>query len=162
VVQVNEEILTGNPGDAPMAVEALNRIFDVVPRKAALHMCFGNYGGQSVQQGDYQALIDFINELHIDHVLVEMTRRGPNDLAALKDIRPEIGIGIGVVDVKSTVIESPDDIARNIERIDKVLGPNRLKYVHPDCGFWMHKRSVADGKITNLVKGRDAFIAASR
>ncbi|MGN6366979.1 MAG: methionine synthase [Phycisphaerae bacterium] len=162
VVQINEEILTGNPADAPWAAEALNRIFEVVPRKAAVHMCFGNYGGQTVQQGDYKSLINFINELNIDHVLLEMTRRGPNDLAALKDIRPEIGIGIGVIDVKSTVIESPDDIARTIESIDKALGPNRLKYVHPDCGFWMHKRNVADAKIINLVKGRDTFIAASR
>lgn len=162
VVQVNEEILTGNPADASWAVEALNRIFDVVPRKAALHMCFGNYGGQTVQNGNYKSLIEFINELHIDHVLLEMTRRGPEELAAIKDIRPEIGIGLGVVDVKSTVIETPDEIAGKIEQIVKVLGPGRLRYVHPDCGFWMHKRSVADGKIANLVKGRDTYIAASR
>jgi 5-methyltetrahydropteroyltriglutamate--homocysteine methyltransferase len=27
--------------------------------------------------------------------------------------------------------------------------------VHPDCGFWMLKRSVADGKLGALVAGRD-------
>src|SRR5271156_2769482 len=162
VVQVNEEILTGNASDATWAVEALNRVFDVVPHKAALHMCFGNYGGQSVQQGEYRPLINFINELHVDHVLLEMTRRGVEELAAIKDIRPEIGIGIGVIDVKSTVIESPDDIARSIENIEKALGPGRLRYVTPDCGLWMHKRSVADGKIINLVKGREGYIPASR
>jgi len=33
----------------------------------------------------------------------------------------------------------------------------RVKYVHPDCGFWMLKRNVADGKIRALVQGRDLF-----
>jgi 5-methyltetrahydropteroyltriglutamate--homocysteine methyltransferase len=36
-----------------------------------------------------------------------------------------------------------------------VLGAERIKYIHPDCGFWMLKRSIADGKIRALVKGRD-------
>jgi 5-methyltetrahydropteroyltriglutamate--homocysteine methyltransferase len=28
---------------------------------------------------------------------------------------------------------------------------------HPDCGFWMLKRGIADGKIRALVKGRDLY-----
>jgi 5-methyltetrahydropteroyltriglutamate--homocysteine methyltransferase len=159
VVQVNEEILTGNASDASWAAEALNRVFDVLPHKGALYLSFGNYAGQVVQQGSYSALIDFINELHIDHVLLELTRRSPEELAAIKDIKPGIGIGLGVIDVKSTVIETPDEVATAIERIEKVLGPGRLKYVHPDSGFWMHKRSVADGKMLALVKGRDLYLA---
>ena len=31
------------------------------------------------------------------------------------------------------------------------LGPGRVGWVHPDCGFWMLKRSVADRKIAALV-----------
>jgi 5-methyltetrahydropteroyltriglutamate--homocysteine methyltransferase len=162
VVQVNEEVLPGNAPDGVWVAEALNRIFSVVPRKAALHMCFGNYGGQPVQQGNYAQLIDFINLLHVDHVLLELARRGPEELAALKDIKPSIGIGLGVIDVKSTVIEAPEDVARAIERADKALGPGRLKYVAPDCGMWMHRRSVAEGKMAALVRGRDLFLGDSR
>jgi 5-methyltetrahydropteroyltriglutamate--homocysteine methyltransferase len=29
--------------------------------------------------------------------------------------------------------------------------------VHPDCGFWMLSRTIADGKIRALVRGRDLF-----
>jgi 5-methyltetrahydropteroyltriglutamate--homocysteine methyltransferase len=159
VIQVNDEFITGNPQDSVWVADALNRIFDVALHKSALHICFGNYNGQTVHQGTYAPLIEFINNLHIDHVLVELTRRGAEDLSALRDIRPEIGIGIGVVDVKSTVIETPDEIARAIEHAARVLGPNRLKYVSPDCGLWMHKRSVADAKLRALVAGRDLFLA---
>ena len=38
-----------------------------------------------------------------------------------------------------------------------MLGPERVRYVHPDCGFWMLKRSIADGKIRTLVLGRDRY-----
>jgi 5-methyltetrahydropteroyltriglutamate--homocysteine methyltransferase len=112
-----------------------------------------------VQTGHYSQLIDFLNMLNVDHVLLELAFRGPDELTYLKDIKPEIGIGIGVIDIKSTVVESADDVARAIERAEHALGPGRLKYVCPDCGFWMHKRSVADGKMHALVRGRDLYLA---
>jgi 5-methyltetrahydropteroyltriglutamate--homocysteine methyltransferase len=158
VVQINEEQLPGNPADGLWAAEPLNRIFGIVARKSALHMCFGNYGGQTIQSGQYTQLIDFINLLHADHVLLEMTRRSPEELAALKDIKPAIGIGLGVIDVKSTLIETPSEVARAIEHAEKILGPGRLKYVTADCGLWMHRRSVADGKMAALVRGRDLYL----
>ena len=74
-----------------------------------------------------------------------------------RELRPEIGLGLGVVDIKSTEIESADVVARAIEQAAKMLGPERVRYVHPDCGFWMLKRSIADGKIRALVLGRDRY-----
>ncbi|HER25781.1 MAG TPA: methionine synthase, partial [Rhodospirillales bacterium] len=49
------------------------------------------------------------------------------------------------------------DIARKIEQAEKILGPGRVTYIHPDCGFWMLKRSIADAKIAALVAGRDLY-----
>ena len=69
-----------------------------------------------------------------------------------------IGIGLGVVDIKVNHIETPEEIARAIERAEKILGPNRVRYVHPDCGFWMLKRSIADRKIAALVEGRNLYL----
>lgn len=66
-------------------------------------------------------------------------------------------MGLGVVDIKRTDIESADAIARQIERADEILGAGRVKYIHPDCGFWMLPRNVADGKIRALTAGRDLY-----
>jgi 5-methyltetrahydropteroyltriglutamate--homocysteine methyltransferase len=63
-----------------------------------------------------------------------------------------------VVDVKVNRVETPDEIAGRIDRAARVLGPGRVRWVHPDCGFWMLKRSVADRKIAALVKGRDLYL----
>jgi 5-methyltetrahydropteroyltriglutamate--homocysteine methyltransferase len=76
-------------------------------------------------------------------------------------LNPGIGIGIGVVDIKINHIETPDEIARAIELAEKILGPSRVRYVHPDCGFWMLKRSIADRKMEALVRGRDLYLGRS-
>jgi 5-methyltetrahydropteroyltriglutamate--homocysteine methyltransferase len=55
------------------------------------------------------------------------------------------------------VVESPEEIARRIERAAEVIGLARIAYVNPDCGFWMLHRSIADRKIEALVQGRDLF-----
>jgi 5-methyltetrahydropteroyltriglutamate--homocysteine methyltransferase len=88
---------------------------------------------------------------------METAHRPPEELAVFKDLRKEIGFGLGVVDIKQTEIESAEEIARAIERADKVLGKGRVKYIHPDCGFWMLKRNMADGKMRALVAGRDLY-----
>ena len=158
VLQVDEANITGNPVDAAWLPAALNRIFDKVQGKPAIHLCFGNYGGQSIQKGHWQQLIGFLNALHIDHVVGELAFRGYDELVHFKDLRPDIGFGLSVIDIKRTVVETPDEIARRIELAEKLLGADRVRWVHPDCGFWMLKRSIADAKMRALVKGRDLYL----
>jgi 5-methyltetrahydropteroyltriglutamate--homocysteine methyltransferase len=159
VVQVDEANLPGHPGEWKWAAAAINKVLKAVPKKAkaAVHLCFGNYGGQSVQKGTWAQMMDYLNALEVDHVVMECAHRPPAELAVFKDLRQDIGFGLGVVDVKRTEIESAEDIARAIERAEKILGRGRVKYVHPDCGFWMLKRNMADGKIRALVAGRDLY-----
>jgi 5-methyltetrahydropteroyltriglutamate--homocysteine methyltransferase len=157
-VQVDEANIPGNPADGPLAAEAINRVLDAVRVEKAVHFCFGNYGGQTIQRGDWAALVSFLNGLRADHLVLELAHRPPSDLDALKEVNEQIGIGLGVVDIKVNHVETPEEIARVIERAEKVLGPGRVRYVHPDCGFWMLKRSIADRKIAALAKGRDLYL----
>ncbi|HEV7264326.1 MAG TPA: cobalamin-independent methionine synthase II family protein [Falsiroseomonas sp.] len=157
VVQLDEANLPGSPEEAPWAAEAINRVLRAVKTKAAVHLCFGNYGGQSIQKGGWDKLMGYLNALHVDHVVMENAHRPAEELAVFRNLRPEIGMGLGVVDIKRTDVESPDDVARAIERAETVIGPGRVRYIHPDCGFWMLKRNVVDAKIRALVAGRDLF-----
>ncbi|SHN81228.1 cobalamin-independent methionine synthase II family protein [Bradyrhizobium erythrophlei] len=157
IVQLDEANLPGHPEEWSWAAEAINVVLDAVKTKAAVHLCFGNYGGQSIQKGSWKNLIDYLNALHVDHIIMECAHRPPEELAIFRELRPEIGFGLGVIDVKATEIEQPEAVARAIERAEKTLGPDRVKYVHPDCGFWMLKRTIADGKMRALVRGRDLY-----
>ena len=155
VLQIDEANLPGSPDEWEWAVSAMNVMLDAVPNTPAVHLCFGNYGGQTVQKGTWDKLISYINALHADHVVLEFAHRGYQELEYFKDV--EKGIGLGVVDIKSTVIETPELIAKRLEHATKVLGENRIRYIHPDCGFWMLKRSIANAKIRALTLGRNLF-----
>ena len=157
VVQLDEANLPGSPDEWQWAAGAINRVLDQVKTKAAVHLCFGNYGGQSIQKGAWGKLIGYLNALHVDHIVMENAHRPAEELAVFRDLRPEIGMGLGVVDIKRTEVENADDIARAIERAESVIGVGRVRYIHPDCGFWMLKRGIADAKIAALVKGRDLY-----
>lgn len=157
IIQVDEANLPGHPEEWRWAAAAMNKVLDAVKTTPAVHLCFGNYGGQSIQKGSWDQLMAYLNSLHVDHIVMENSHRPPEELAAFRELRSDIGMGLGVVDIKATETESADAIARQIERADKVLGPGRVRYIHPDCGFWMLKRSIADSKIAALVAGRDRY-----
>ncbi len=155
VVQVDEANLPGHAEDADWAHEPINHVLSAIQGEKALHLCFGNYGGQSIQKGFWRNMLGFLNNLDVDHLVLEFARRGDDELPVFKDLRPGIALGVGVIDIKDNQIESPEVVARRIERAIEVLGAERLRWVHPDCGFWMLPRTVADGKMSALVKGRD-------
>jgi 5-methyltetrahydropteroyltriglutamate--homocysteine methyltransferase len=157
IVQIDEANLPGAPDEWEWAAEAMNRVLRAVRTKPAVHLCFGNYGGQSIQTGGWGKLMNYLNSLHVDHIIMENAHRPIEELRVFRDLRPEIGLGLGVVDIKKTEIESADTIARAIEAADEAVGRGRVTYIHPDCGFWMLKRSIADGKIRALAKGRDLY-----
>jgi 5-methyltetrahydropteroyltriglutamate--homocysteine methyltransferase len=157
VIQLDEAFIVGHPEDTVWAAEAINHVLDAVPNEPAVHICFGNYGGQTGQRGFWRDLIPFLNKLHADHLVLEFARRGYDELDVFRDLNPNIRLGIGVIDIKDNEVESPQLIAARLESIVKTLGDGRLKYVHPDCGFWMLHRSVVDRKMRALVEGRDLF-----
>jgi 5-methyltetrahydropteroyltriglutamate--homocysteine methyltransferase len=157
VVQIDEANISGHPEDREWALEAINHVLEGIRGTRGIHICFGNYGGQSIQKGFWRDLLPFLNGLKVDHLILEFARRGYEELEVFRDLNPKIGMGISVIDIKDNLIESPDLIASRLEHAAKVLGVERIPYVHPDCGFWMLQRSVADGKMKALVSGRDKF-----
>ena len=66
-VQVDEANVPGNPQDAPLAAAAMNLVLDAIDRgtRRAVHFCFGNYGGQTIQKGRWKPLTDFLEFVSI-------------------------------------------------------------------------------------------------
>jgi 5-methyltetrahydropteroyltriglutamate--homocysteine methyltransferase len=157
-LQVDEANIPGNPDDWPLAAKSMNVVLDAVSSTPAVHLCFGNYGGQTIQKGHWAKLIQFLNGLHTNHLVLELAHRPVEDLDSLRDVAPHIKIGIGVIDIKVNHVETAEEVAERIDRAEKALGPGRVGWVHPDCGFWMLKRSISDRKIEALVKGRDLYL----
>jgi 5-methyltetrahydropteroyltriglutamate--homocysteine methyltransferase len=157
VIQLDEANISGHPEDADWAAEAINHVLEGISGTRAVHICFGNYGGQSVQTGFWRSLMPFLNRLKADHLVLEFARRGYSEIEDFRDLDARIGLGLGVVDIKDNGVESPELIAERIELAARALGAERIHFVHPDCGFWMLQRNVADRKMRALKAGRDLF-----
>ncbi len=157
VIQVDEANLPGSPDDCGIAARGINKVLEAATGEKGVHLCFGNYGGQSIQTGLFRELMPFFNELECDHLVLEFARRGYEELEVFRDLKSSIALGVGLVDIKDNEVETPDEIARRIESAVDILGADRVKWIHPDCGFWMLQRSVADRKMRTLVEGRNRF-----
>ncbi len=165
VLQIDEANIPGHPDEADWAAAAINLVLDAATKahRKGVHICFGNYGGQSIQKGEWKKLIGFMNQLHCDHVVLEFAFRGYDELVHFKEhLDPRICIGLGVIDIKVNTVETPEIVAARIESATKIVGNGRIQWVHPDCGFWMNKRSIADRKMESLVRGRDLFLGLRR
>ena len=134
-----------------------NRRQDDQPQRIS-NKCPGHRPAGARAAGKWKPLLEFLDSLHADHLVLELAHRPKDDLEAIKDLDGKTGIGLGVVDIKVNEVETAEDIARSIEEAEKVIGPGRVKYVLPDCGFWMLIGSVADRKIAALAIGRDLFL----
>ena len=157
VIQLDEANISGHPEDREWAAEAINCVLEGIRGERALHVCFGNYAGQTIQKGFWWDLIPFFNQLKVHHLVLEFARRGYDELQAFRDMDRRIGLGLGVIDIKDNGVEQPDLIARRIDHATKTLGPDRVVFVHPDCGFWMLPRTVADAKMRALVAGKNLY-----
>src|SRR5271155_3011569 len=60
-LQVDEANIPGNPSDGPIAAAAINRVLDCFAGTRAVHLCFGNYGGQTIQKGDWKGRPGFLH-----------------------------------------------------------------------------------------------------
>ena len=82
VIQIDEANLPGHPNEWKWAAETMNKVLKAVPKKSksAVHLCFGNYGGQSIQKGGWHKLMDYLNALRVDHIVMEVAHRPPEEL----------------------------------------------------------------------------------
>ena len=160
VIQLDEANITGHPDEAEWAAASLNHVLDGVKSTKGVHLCFGNYGGQHIQSGVWKDLLPYLNSIRCDFFLLEFARRGYDELDHLKGLDPAVQLGLSVIDIKDNEVESAELIAARIEHAAETLGEERIRFVNPDCGFWMLSRSVADRKMRALVAGRDLFLGS--
>ncbi len=64
-------------------------------------------------------------------------------------------IGLGALDAQSPRVEGVDEIARVLERGRKLLGEDRIVFVHPHCGERSLDRQTAFLKNASLTTARD-------
>jgi 5-methyltetrahydropteroyltriglutamate--homocysteine methyltransferase len=137
-----------------LAIEAVNIVADGVDAAWALHVCYGNRYARPLWEGHYDFLFPAVLAARIDQLVLEFARKGPGDLRLLQQYAWDHQVGLGVIDVKSTDVESPDLVASRIRRALEVVPAERL-VINPDCGLRHLPADVARAKLRAMVAGAD-------
>ena len=151
-LQIDEPFLAGYPEQAALAIEAVNIVTDGVPATWALHVCYGNRYARPSWEGHYDFLFPAVLAARVDQLVLEFARKGLDDLRLIKEYAWPSALGLGVIDVKSPAVESPDLVAARIRRALEYVDPGRL-VVNPDCGLRHLAPEVARSKLRAMVSG---------
>jgi 5-methyltetrahydropteroyltriglutamate--homocysteine methyltransferase len=151
-LQVDEPFLAGYPEQAALAVEAVNIVTDGVPVTWALHVCYGNRYARPSWEGHYDFLFPAVLAAQVDQLVLEFARKGLEDLRLVRQYAWPSSLGLGVIDVKSPAVETPDLVAARIRRALEYVEPDRLM-INPDCGLRHLAPEVARRKLHAMVAG---------
>lgn len=135
-------------------VDIFNRTVEGIVGKCRLstHLCFGNFKGRAVGMRSYAPLFPAFLDFSVDEIHLEMASREYAELAIIESIAPRRDVSVGIIDVKSYFIESPEYLATKIRHCLQFAKPDHLSFA-PDCGLSQTARWAAKQKLANLVGG---------
>lgn len=140
--------------DPERLVDLFNRTVAPIVGKCRLstHLCFGNYKGRAVGPRVYAPMFPAFLGMQVDEVHLEMASRQYAELEILKTISAQKDVAVGIIDVKSYHIETPEEIASAVIACLKYAPADRLAFA-PDCGLSQTARWAAKQKLKNMVDG---------
>lgn len=140
--------------DPQRFVEIFNRTVESVAGKSHLstHLCFGNYKARAVGPRKYAPMFPAFLDMKVDEIHVEMASREFAEIEIIKTIAEKKDVAVGIVDVKSYYIETPEDVAERVRLCLKHAPAERLSFA-PDCGLSQTARWAAKQKLANMVAG---------
>ncbi len=150
VVQLDEPYMQARPEKArEHGVAALERALDGVDGTTAVHICFG-YAAIIHERPSGYSFLPELEACPCDQISIETAQSGL-DLAVL-DTLPGKTIILGVLDLDSQEVETPETVAERIRRALPHKSPREL-IAAPDCGMKYLPRDVAFGKLQSLAAG---------
>ncbi len=120
-IQVDEPYYSGFPEDLDWGVGVLNTLVEGVEAKTAVHICYGNRYGKPSWEGSYRYLFPRILKANVRQLTLEFARRGGEDLDLFREFSPPFELGLGVIDVKTQAVETPDIVAERIRNALEVM-----------------------------------------
>jgi 5-methyltetrahydropteroyltriglutamate--homocysteine methyltransferase len=149
VVQIDEPWLQARPDRAARyGVKAINRALQGISGTTVVHLCFG-YAAAVKDKPTGYSFLPQLADTTAAQISIEAAQ--PRlDLAVLKPI--DKTIMVGVIDLGTPKVETPQEVASRIRAALKHVPAERL-VVAPDCGMKYLTREAAFGKLKALAEG---------
>jgi 5-methyltetrahydropteroyltriglutamate--homocysteine methyltransferase len=149
------------------AQELINQVVDDAPlERTAIHICRGNWtrDESAALSGDYYPLVPTLKALKVGNYLLELCTPRAGEIEALKELPQDRRIGIGVVNPKTEIVESLEEIVAKAKSAAELFGADRI-FLNPDCGFATFADNpvcsahLAEAKLTALARAAEILKA---
>ena len=173
IIQLDEFVWPSGMGD--WEIEALNTAVEGAGCQFWVHTCWGNYSGTPGYFPDDEerefgawvldhrpmsapsperarAIFPKVLDANIHALNYEVGRIGPDDLKPLLDNEWSKDFVAGVIDVKSTITETADEVADRIRQVLEFVPAERVG-LSTDCGLINLPRMIAANKLRALADG---------
>jgi 5-methyltetrahydropteroyltriglutamate--homocysteine methyltransferase len=140
--------------DPDRLVDAFNRTVAPVAGRCYLgtHLCFGNFKGRAAAPRRYAPMFPAFLSMDADELHLEMASREQAELELIASVAESKDVGVGVIDVKSGWVETPEVVEERIRACLRHAPAERLS-VSPDCGLSQTARWASQEKLRNMVEG---------
>ncbi len=150
VVQIDEPYMQARPEKArQFGLAALNRALEGIRGTTAVHICFG-YAAIIHERPSGYSFLQELAGCSCNQISIETAQSGL-DCKVLGQL-PGKQILVGVIDLSSLEVESPETVADRARRALAHVAPQNV-ILAPDCGMKYLPREVAFGKLRALVAG---------
>lgn len=118
------------------AIGLINRVVERINRtgsaRSALHVCRGNWSTreETLLAGSYRPLAPVFGRLAVEQLVLEYATPRAGDLMDFAGKQ----LGLGVVNPRTTRVESEQEITERVEQALALYPVDRLS-LNPDCGF---------------------------
>ena len=173
IIQIDEFVWPYGMGD--WEIEVFNTAVEGVGCQIWTHTCWGNYSGtpgyfpddEETEFGAWVldkrpedapaperalAIFPHVKNANMTALNYEVGRTGEDDLKPLVDNNWDKDFVAGIIDVKSTITETADEVADRIRMVLKYVPAERLG-LSTDCGLINLPRMVGYGKLRALADG---------
>ena len=149
IVQIDEPWLQARPEVArKYGAEAVGRALEGAAGATVLHLCFG-YAAMVAERPEGYSFLPELADTPVDTVSVE-TAQSHLDPAQLRPLRGK-GIALGVLDLSTPEVETPEVIADRVRRALDDVDVDKL-VLSSDCGLKYLPRASAEGKMRALAQ----------
>lgn len=104
--------------------------------RTGLHVCRGNWSRREdvLLSGDYARLLPAFRDMRVRQFVLEYATPRAGDIAVVGGALADREIGLGVVNPRTSEVESPAEIIARVEAALRWYRPEQVA-LNPDCGF---------------------------
>jgi 5-methyltetrahydropteroyltriglutamate--homocysteine methyltransferase len=129
--------------------------------RIGIHICRGNWSKKDevLLAGDYGPLLPALKKMKVKQFVLEYATPRAGDIDIVGKELADREIGLGVVNPRTNIPESPEEIVRKAEKALNFYKPEQI-FLNTDCGFGTFANRSVNDEVTAFEKLRSIVRAS--